>query len=97
MLILVVTFSIDASKKDEALAIMKTAQAGSEAEEGCISYRFYSNPWDESEVHLFERWESAEALAAHGQQAHMTVFREQIAPYLTGETQIKRYTAEEMS
>ncbi len=37
----------------------------SRSEPGCITYVFSADPIEPGRVHLFERWESKEALAAH--------------------------------
>ena len=73
-------------------AFVKMAKA-SQAEEGCITYVFTADLEAEDIFHLFEVWENAETLAAHGQTAHMAEFRTEIGKYRT-ESNIKRYQAE---
>lgn len=91
MIIIAGTVPIDPTKKADALKLMKAMYEASEREQGCISYRFYLNPWDESQVMVFEEWESAEALEAHFRAEHMEAFRKQLPNYVTGPMQIKRY------
>lgn len=97
MIVVAGTIQIDASKKEGTLAVMKTMQDATQQEDGCITYQFYLNPWDESEVHIFEEWETDEALQAHGQTEHMAAFRAELPNYVTGGRGIKRYVVSEVS
>jgi quinol monooxygenase YgiN len=97
MIVICGTVPIDVTKKEAALAAMKKMSEASEAEEGCLSYRFYVNPWDVSQVLIFEEWEDDAALQAHFQTPHMAEFNQQIPKYVTGEMAIKRYEVSEVS
>lgn len=48
--------------------------AATNAEEGCEHYSFAGHIDDPDLLIVSERWASAEALAAHGQSAHMKAF-----------------------
>lgn len=91
MLVIAGTIPIDPEKKEGALAAMQAMSEASEAEDGCISYRFYINPWDDSQILIFEEWETEAALQAHFEMPHMATFRQEIPKYVTGQMQIKRY------
>lgn len=97
MIVIAGTVPINPDKKADALAVMRTMSDASQAEDGCISYRFFMNPWDESEVLIFEEWEDAAALAAHFEAPHMATFREQIPQFVTGEMSLKRYEVASVS
>ena len=60
---------------DEAQRQIDTIVAAVEAEPGCHAYRIYVDPADRNTFFLFEEWESADALASHRTQPHMTPFR----------------------
>ncbi|MXO51092.1 antibiotic biosynthesis monooxygenase [Erythrobacter gaetbuli] len=47
----------------------------SRAEDGCLDYAFAEDLADPDTLILFERWRDRDALAAHGQSAHMAEFR----------------------
>lgn len=76
-----------------ALAAFIEMQQASQAEAGCITYVFSTDLEADDLIHLFEVWENAETLAAHGQTPHMATFREKMANYRLS-ANIKRYTAE---
>ncbi|MEZ4683131.1 MAG: putative quinol monooxygenase [Caldilineaceae bacterium] len=84
---------IKVEHRDDAIAAFVTMQTASQAEEGCITYVFSADLEAQDTIHLFEVWENAETLAAHGQTVHMTAFREKMANYRVS-SNIKRYTAE---
>lgn len=44
-------------------------------EDGCLLYAYGEDFLDPGVIRITERWESWEALAAHGQSAHMAVWR----------------------
>lgn len=83
---------IDPNKREEAKAIMKKIMDATLLEEGCITYQFLFNPWNDAEVHIFEEWETQEALDAHFQTAHMETFRKALPSIVTGQFNIKAYT-----
>jgi quinol monooxygenase YgiN len=76
-----------------AVAAFVTMQTASQAEVGCQTYVFAADLEAEDTFHLYEVWDDAETLAAHGQTPHMAVFREQMAKYRVA-SNIKRYQAE---
>lgn len=60
---------------NEAQRQIDTIVAAVEAEPGCRTYRIYVDPADRNAWFLFEEWDSAEALAGHRTQPHMTPWR----------------------
>ena len=62
---------VDPAKRDAALQDTIEGMTLTHAEEGCIAYAFSADLVDPSKILLFEKWESAEALASHGKSAHL--------------------------
>ena len=62
---------VDPAKRDAALQDTVEGMKLTHAEEGCIAYAFSADLVDPSKILLFEKWESAEALAGHGKSAHL--------------------------
>ena len=97
MIVIAGTVKIDPPKRESAKTVMKTMMDATMQEDGCITYQFLFNPWDDSEVYIFEEWESAEALSAHFQTPHMATFREALPNFVTSSFDIKRYEVSEVS
>ena len=72
---------------------LKMAQA-TQAETGCITYKFYADLEDATTFFIFEAWESEEALTQHFQTEHMAEFRQHLPGLLAGEMDVKRYDIE---
>ncbi len=49
------------------------------AEAGCVTYRFYEDLETKGHFHVFEIWETGEALKAHFETPHMRAFRATLA------------------
>ena len=58
---------IHAEKFDEAVQHMNTMMEATLQEDGCIVYQFSSDFNDKGMIHLFEVWESQDALDKHFQ------------------------------
>lgn len=52
-------------------AVLTTLAIASRAEEGCLSYAFYSDVEDDTRFTSVEEWESAEAATAHMGTEHV--------------------------
>jgi quinol monooxygenase YgiN len=59
---------------DKVADAARTMVAETVKEEGCLTYAFSRDINDPDLIRIAERWETAEALAAHGQSAHMAAF-----------------------
>lgn len=68
-----------ASEIDRLKPAIDAMVAATTQEEGCEHYSFARHVGDPELLILSERWASAEALAAHGQTAHMKAFNQAIA------------------
>lgn len=60
-------------------------------EPGCHSYTFYISLEDSNTIHVFEEWESDEALNSHLQQEHTQHFLESLAGLVSEPPDVKRY------
>jgi quinol monooxygenase YgiN len=58
-------FEVDPANRDAFLSGREDGMRRSRQEPGCIDYVFSPDPIEPGRVHLFERWETKEALAAH--------------------------------
>ena len=63
----------------DTVEAIKTMVAASRAEDGCLTYTFAQDLSDPDSIIIYERWESQEALAAHGKSAHMAEFQKVMA------------------
>lgn len=77
--------------RDEAIRRAIAISRDSEAEEGCLSYRFYTDLENPSVFFIFEEWESQEALNAHFQTPHLKEFQQHVARLLAAPSVIKQY------
>ena len=56
--------------RDQGIAMVKATNE----ETGCLHYAFAQDIADPDLIRISERWDSQEALAAHGASAHMATF-----------------------
>ncbi len=91
MIVIAGTATINTNHWDEAVQKSQQMSTTSEAEPGCISYRFYVSPTDRNTFFIFEQWETPEALAKHFQTAHFQEFGVYLSSVLTGGMNIQRY------
>jgi len=97
MIVIAGTAPIDPSKREQAKVVIKKMMDATAQEEGCITYEFTFNPWNDAEVRLFEEWESQDALDAHFETPHMAEFRKALPEFVTGKFAIKRYVVSEVT
>ena len=91
MIIVAGTIPIRADKREEAIEAALWMAEQTNQEEGCISYAFFADLKDPNLFHIFEEWESGEALAAHFEAPHMAEFRQRIPNFVAGPGKRKRY------
>lgn len=94
MIIVAGKVQIKAGMLQEALKVTRPMEEATQAEPGCISYRFYVDPYDDTQIMVFEEWESPEALVHHFQTPHMAAFNAELPRFLAGQPDIKRYEIE---
>jgi quinol monooxygenase YgiN len=78
----------------EAIATMETL---SRAESGCDEYTFSVELNNPNVLRVTERWESMEALAAHGASAHMADFQKTMAAHPPKGMKVRYYKVEEFT
>jgi quinol monooxygenase YgiN len=91
MIVIHGTVHIRPEARDQAIAAAKAASEASEAEEGNVSYRFAFDFRDPDTVHIFEVWESDEALQAHFGTKHFAALGKALADVLAGNVEMTRY------
>jgi len=73
---------------------METMVSASRAEDGCISYAFSRDLLDPNLIHVAERWQSREHLAAHAATNHMATWRAAAAELGVSDRALRIYDAE---
>ena len=85
------------STRVEVLAFMKTLRDETiMLDRGVVTYRFGVDIDNPNEIHVYEEWESVEALKEHGQKPHSTAFRELRAKLGFSTIGFSRWRAEEL-
>ena len=87
---------IKPEKYTDAVAAMSAMATETQKEEGCVTYQFYEDITTPNRFVVYEIWESAETLKAHGESAHMAEFRKLIPDAVAAPPDIRRYKAEEI-
>ena len=93
MIIIAGTIQINPEGRKSTITAIRQMMADSQAEEGCIAYEFSADLTAPDILHLFEVWESAEALEAHRNSSHMAAFKQEIGPKFV-KIDTKRYIGE---
>lgn len=94
MLVIAGTIRIDPAKLSEATPAAIEVMKATRAETGNVSYAFTRDLEDEGVIHVFEEWESEEALAEHFQTPHMAVFQKAMAGFGIREMKLQKYRIE---
>ncbi|MFZ9395740.1 MAG: putative quinol monooxygenase [Erythrobacter sp.] len=76
----------------EAIAEMVAA---SNAEPGCIAYAFAQDLVDPDVIHIVEKWQDSDALAAHFATPHMAAFRQALAGLDFQLIQVRKFETDE--
>jgi quinol monooxygenase YgiN len=91
MILVIARLTGVAEKRDEFLAVVSGLIKGSQAEQGCISYRFYENPEVPNDFVFIEEWESQAILDRHHTEPHFKAFADKIGTFLVGEPEVKSH------
>ena len=94
MIVIAGKIPVRADRREEAIQAALDMQKATQAEEGCISYRFNADLEHPNDIFIFEEWESQEHLNAHFNTPHMKVFRSIIPNVVAGPGTLKRYVIE---
>ncbi|MDH3752899.1 MAG: antibiotic biosynthesis monooxygenase [Acidimicrobiia bacterium] len=78
MLLIAGTITLDPRKIDEAMEAAVTMMKATHEEPGNIEYVFSVDPIREGIVHVFEKWDGEESLAAHFGARHMAEFQAKV-------------------
>ncbi len=74
MIVVSGTIVIDPAKVDLGIELTRELMAKTREEPGNVSYEFFAALEDPSRFHVFEEWESAEAIQEHSASEHMAAF-----------------------
>lgn len=91
MIVIAGTARVQSEHREQAHAAARTMAAASRAEPGCRQYRFSVDLDDPDVVHVFEEWDSAEALEVHFATPHMAEFQTALGATLDGSPEITRF------
>lgn len=91
MLVVAGRVRIDPKNREAASAAAAEAMEATRREPGCISYTFSADLADESLFHIFEEWESQEALDAHFRTPHMEAFLGKMGGLGVREMHVQKY------
>jgi quinol monooxygenase YgiN len=86
---------IQPEMRELAVRATRMVTQATQMEAGCLQYHFYADLNDPNMFHVFEEWESLEALTVHLQQPHTVEFLSTIGGMAAGPPQVKRYTVSE--
>ncbi len=91
MLVIAGHIRLDPTKREAVIAAARDVMRDTRRETGCISYTLSSDVEDEGLFHIFEEWESPEALGAHFKAPHMARFQAAAAGFGIKEMKLQRY------
>ena len=75
MLVIAGSIVIDEESLAEALPAARRMIEETRKEPGCRHYGFYQDVLAPGRIQIYEEWDDAESLAAHGASAHMAAWR----------------------
>lgn len=85
------TLTVDPAKREAALAETIEGMRATHAEDGCLAYAFSADLVDPAVILLFEKWESAEALASHAKSDHLKAMQAKMGGWGITGVDIKKY------
>lgn len=91
MLVIAASLPIKAERLEKVIEAAITMARATREEAGCIEYGFYQDLEDPNRIHVFEKWESGEALSAHFATPHMATFQAAIGDAIAGAVSARRY------
>ncbi len=91
MILIAGSAKISPGKMEEAQAAIREMLPLVHKEPGCEVYRFSIDAVDSNLLHLFERWTTEEALAAHFETPHFQAFFGVISGMTEGEMEVTRF------
>jgi|GEM_PF-4939595 len=91
MLIIAGTFKIDSEIRDNFLNDAEEMILLSRKEEGCLSYSFMKDLYQDSIIRVYELWESQENIKNHIASAHSLHWNQNVLTGYSCEIDIKKY------
>lgn len=91
MILIAGTFHLKPDETERALAAMLTIQEASETEVGCAHYRFMPSLTEKHIVHVFEEWDSLDALSVHYSTDHVATFNAVLGSFLASPALVEMY------
>ena len=75
MIVIAGRIVVDPTKQDAAIPAAREMMEETLKEAGCAAYKFSADLTESGVFHIFEEWDSQEALDAHFASPHMAKFR----------------------
>ena len=91
MIVVAGYLTIDPAKRAEAEAAIAALVPVTQAEDGCIDYRYSADLGEPNRINILEQWESEEAMTVHMGQAHFADFMAAIGPCIGGDVEVVRH------
>ncbi|MFN8017847.1 MAG: putative quinol monooxygenase [Acidimicrobiales bacterium] len=91
MIVVVGYLTIDPAKRAEAEAAIATLVPLTQAEDGCIDYRYSADLLVPGRINIIEQWASEDAMNVHMGQAHFAEFMAAIGPCIGGDVEVTRH------
>lgn len=91
MIVIAGTITLDPAKREDAFVAARKIMEETHKELGNIAYAFSADLEDEGTVHIFEEWESQEALDFHFKTPHMAEFQQKIGGLGVKDMKLKKY------
>ena len=82
---------IQGGLKEEVIRACLDVEGPTRSEPGCISYTYFFGVSDPNYLHVFEQWESEEALQAHLQSPHTVAFLTKVPSFAAGMPVVNKY------
>lgn len=95
MIIVAGSILVKPEAHDTAVAAFLKMAAETLKEDGCIIYEFFASLDTPGTFHVYEHWETKEALAAHGKTAHMGELRATMKDIAVAGGSVRRFEATE--
>lgn len=77
--------------RDAAIAAIGECVTATQAEAGCIDYRFSADLEDPNRLNMVEIWESEAAMDAHMASPHLAALIGKMGDFIGGSVEITRY------
>jgi len=82
---------VDPDNSDAAIPVAQEMMQETLKESGCAAYHFSADLAQKGVFHIFEEWETQEALDAHFASPHMAAFQKAVGELGVRELTVSRY------